>query len=226
MAATTQKSEIVIGLVGGIILVGVLVYLSQNKSGGSGYSVIGPSDAVTTAALNAQASADASQNSLAATQSNNATTAFADYITQTAGLSAALAQTQAGVQTAQIQANSQTQINAATDSAQVQIAGYQAGSATSIAAINAGSASTIAGIQGATATSVAQSNAAANVGVAQSNAAAGVSIAQAQGNAALGVSANQASGAAQTAKNANPGNSTGGIISSITGGLASLLSWL
>jgi hypothetical protein len=168
-----EKQEIVLGIVGGVILVGGVLYFSS-QNGGSGYQVIGPSDAVTEAALNAQAQSNAAQDSLAAVFSNNATSAFTTYISQNDALSSSLAQTQAGVQVARIAANSQTAINTANDSAQVQIAGLQTGAAQAI-------------------------------GLAQSGAQ--VSAAQAAANAQI--------------KSA-PGNSTGGIIGSILGPIASI----
>ena len=90
----TKKEEWVVGLIIGVVVVGVVLYVGGNATGGSGYQVIAPSDAVTTAALSAQSAADSANASLSAVQSNNATTAFTDYINQSDALSSALASTQ------------------------------------------------------------------------------------------------------------------------------------
>ena len=202
--ADTKKEEIVFGIVGGIIVVGVIVYMSSQGGSGSGFAVLGPDSATTTAVVNAQAAADASNNALASAQSNNATQAFLDYINSSDTLSATLASTQAGLQQAQINANSSVSMNATNAASQVAIAGA-----------NDAAQTAIANFQTQSATAIGQSASSAAVGVAQ-----------AAGNAQVGAATAQANGAAQAAKNAQPGNSTGGIISSILGPVASLFGFL
>lgn len=197
-----KHKEEYIAIVAGLGVLALIFFLMRGNQGGSstGYSVIAPSAAETSAALSADATSNAAADSLAATQSNNATQAFDTYVTQNDGLNAALASIQAGVKVAKINATSQTQIASAADSAQVQVAGLQTAAATQAATVSA--------------------NAVENV--AASAASATTATAQYGAQAASSVAASQA----QAAKNANPGNSTGGILAGIGSIFSSALSFL